>query len=121
MDQLSKEQYIEQLQSAPWQDIKEEADKYGVEKTSDEKWKDLVLTIADEKFKEVDPSDNSLAEEKEEVVEECPIPLPQSFDYVRERDGSLVCPTCGYSIRTGFSNEKICPVSNPKCPRPGAN
>jgi rubrerythrin len=132
MDQLSKEEYTKQLQSAPWQDIKEEADKYGVVKASDVKWKDLIPTIVDAKFKEADPEvfleEDELTEEDKEFLEadlvseeETVLEVKESFDYVRRNDGVFVCPVCDHPVRTGFTNEKICPVAKPQCPRPGVN
>lgn len=134
MDQQTKDQYIAYLKSASWQDLKDEAELYGIEKGSDEKWKDLIPAIADAKF--ADPVVETSAEEDKEflepelVTEELPtleieldsLPQPEvsdlSFDYVKE-GGSLVCPVCNYQIRTGMDlKTKICPVANSSCPRP---
>jgi hypothetical protein len=122
--QQTKEQYIAHLMSAPWQDIKDEAELYGVEKDADDKWKDLIPAIADAKF-----AAPVLTEEDQEfldadlVEEEIPtIRLDEvlRFDYVRQ-GVLLVCQHCGYQIQTGLGGDKICPVSEPKCPRPSPN
>jgi hypothetical protein len=125
MDQQTKDQYIAELKSASWQDIKDEADKYGIEKETDEKWKDLIPAIADAKF--ADPVVKALTEEEKDflepelVKEELPpleVESDLSFDYIKE-GGALVCPVCNYQIRTGMDlKTKICPVANPACPRP---
>jgi hypothetical protein len=122
MEQQTKEQYIAHLMSAPWQDIKDEAELYGVEKDTDDKWKDLIPAIADAKF-----AAPVLTEEDQEfldadLVEETVIQPDEvlRFDYVRQ-GVLLVCQHCGYQIQTGLGGDKICPVSEPKCPRPSPN
>lgn len=131
MDQQTKDQYITYLKSASWQDLKDEAELYGIEKGSDEKWKDLIPAIADARFadpvvetSEVAPVEEliePLTEEDQEFLE--PELVTEevsdlSFDYVKE-GGSLVCPVCNYQIRTGMDlKTKICPVANSSCPRP---
>lgn len=127
MGQQTKEQYIEQLMSAPWQDIKDEAELYGVEKEADDKWKDLIPAIADAKFaapvlteedKEFLDVDIDVVEEEKTVIE-----LPDEelhFNYVRQ-GVTLNCQQCGYEIRVGLDGNKFCPVSHPKCPRPSPN
>lgn len=132
MDQLSREQYIEQLSSASWQDIKDEAEKFGVEKGADEKWKDLIPAITAAKFKEADlvieeevsellPVEALSQEDKDflepELVEEETSPV-LSFDYVRGIRGVLTCPVCDREIHTDFDLIPICAVANPVCPRP---
>jgi hypothetical protein len=140
MDQLTKEQYIAHLMSAPWQDIKEEAELHGVEKSADDKWKDLIPAIADKKFADpvVESSEELTEEDKDflepELVEDLEeevaiesIIQPEEpkdevlrFDYVR-KGVTIHCQHCDYEIRVGFDGEKICPVSHPKCPRPSPN
>ena len=135
MDQLSKEQYIEQLNSAPWQDIKDEAEKFGVTKDTDDKWKDLIPAIADAKFSEADPvieeevseplPVEALSQEDKdflepELVEEETSPI-LSFDYVRGTRGVLTCPVCDREIHTDFDHTPICAVANPVCPRHKCN
>jgi len=117
MDQLTKEQYIETLISSPWQDIKDAAEFYGVEKSADDKWKDLIPAIADAKFAdpEVVVEEHSEVEEPV-VVEEVPAEEELFFDYVRQ-GVTLNCQHCGYEIRVDLVGNKICPVSHPKCPR----
>jgi hypothetical protein len=127
MEQQTKEQYLEYLQSAPWQDIKDEAELYGVEKGADDKWKDLIPAIADAKFAapvltEEDQEFLNVELVEEEVIEEPKDSEdePLYFDYVRQ-GVVLQCQHCGYQIQTGLGGEKICPVSEPKCPRPSPN
>jgi hypothetical protein len=126
MEQQTKEQYITNLKSSSWQDIKEEADNLGIEKDDEQKWKDLIPAIADKKFavpvltdEDKDFLDAELVkeEEVEEVLEPEEVLL---FDYVRQ-GVTLNCQHCGYEIRVGLGGEKICPVSHPKCPRPSPN
>ena len=122
MDQLTKEQYIEHLMSAPWQDIKDAAELYGVEKGADDKWKDLVPAIADAKFADPEvpveePTSEVKEPEKLAVVEEVVAEEELFFNYVRQ-GVTLNCQHCGYEIRVGLDGNKICPVSHPKCPRP---
>ncbi len=124
MEQQTKEQYIEQLMSAPWQDIKDEAELYGVEKEADDKWKDLIPAIADAKFaapvlteEDHEFLDVDLVEDEEYTVIELSEDEPLYFDYVRQ-GVTLNCSHCGYQIQTSLGGEKVCPVSEPKCPRP---
>jgi hypothetical protein len=125
MEQQTKEQYIAHLMSAPWQDIKDEAELYGVEKEADDKWKDLIPAIADAKFAApVLTEDDQEFLSAELVEDETVIEEPKDsedeplyFDYVRQ-GVTLNCQHCGYQIQTGLGGEKICPVSEPKCPRP---
>jgi hypothetical protein len=126
MEQQTKEQYIEHLMSAPWQDIKDEAELYGVEKEADDKWKDLIPAIADAKFAAPVLTEEDLSAELVEDEEETVIESPDSddevlhFDYVRQ-GVVLQCQHCGYQVQTGLGGDKICPVSHPKCPRPSPN
>jgi hypothetical protein len=127
MEQQTKEQYIEQLMSAPWQDIKDEAELYGVEKEADEKWKDLIPAIAEAKFaapvlteEDREFLDVDLVEDEEQTVIELSEDKPLYFDYVRQ-GVTINCQHCGYQIQTGLGGEKICPVSEPKCPRSSPN
>jgi hypothetical protein len=132
MEQQTKEQYIAHLMSAPWQDIKDEAELYGVEKDTDDKWKDLIPAIADAKFaapvlteEDQEFLDAELVEEEIPTIQpDEPIKEPEDevlrFDYVRQ-GVLLVCQHCGYQIQTGLGGDKICPVSEPKCPRPSPN
>lgn len=129
MEQQTKEQYIEQLMSAPWQDIKDEAELYGVEKEADDKWKDLIPAIADAKFaapvlteEDQEFPDADLVEDEEQVVieESKDSETVLHFDYVRQ-GVTINCQHCGYQIQTGLGGEKICPVSEPKCPRSSPN
>jgi hypothetical protein len=127
MEQQTKEQYIEQLMSAPWQDIKDEAELYGVEKEADEKWKDLIPAIAEAKFaapvlteEDREFLDVDLVEYEEQTVIESSEDKPLYFDYVRQ-GVTINCQHCGYQIQTGLGGEKICPVSEPKCPRSSPN
>jgi hypothetical protein len=132
MDQQTKEQYIAHLMSAPWQDIKDEAELYGVEKEADDKWKDLIPAIADAKFadpvvetsevevvtlvEELQPEDKEFLDA--DLVSEEPEVSSLSFDYVKE-GGLFVCPVCNYPVRTDMDlKTKICPLSKPECPRP---
>ena len=127
MEQQTKDQYITYLMSATWQEIKEEAELYGVRKESDDKWKDLIPGIAEVKF-----AVPSLTEEKQEFldtdlvteIEEVPVSEPKAagigFDYVRQ-GVTRNCQTCGYQIRVSLTGVPICPVSNPDCPRPSPN
>lgn len=129
MEQQTKEQYIAHLKSAPWQDIKDEAELYGVEKDADDKWKDLIPAIAEAKFAApvlteedrefldvdlVEPEDETAIEPEESEDEVL------RFDYVRQ-GVLLVCQHCGYQVQTGLGGDKICPVYEPKCPRPSPN
>lgn len=127
MEQQTKEQYIEQLMSAPWQDIKDEAELYGVEKEADDKWKDLIPAIAEAKFaapvlteEDHEFLDVDLVEDESQTVIELPEDTPLYFDYVRQ-GVTINCQYCGYQIQTGLGGEKICPVSEPKCPRSSPN
>lgn len=127
MEQQTKEQYIEQLMSAPWQDIKDAAELYGVEKEADDKWKDLIPAIADAKFaapvlteEDHEFLDVDLVEDEEHTVIELSEDELLYFDYVRQ-GVTINCQHCGYQIQTGLGGEKICPVSEPKCPRPSPN
>jgi hypothetical protein len=127
MEQQTKEQYIEQLMSAPWQDIKDEAELYGVEKEADDKWKDLIPAIVEAKFaapvlteEDHEFLDVDLVEDESQTVIELPEDKPLYFDYVRQ-GVTINCQYCGYQIQTGLSGEKICPVSEPKCPRSSPN
>lgn len=126
MEQQTKHEYIEHLKSAPWQDIKDEAELYGVEKGADDKWKDLIPAIADAKFavpvltEEVEPE--LVEDEEETVIEEPEVSEDEvlRFDYVRQ-GVLLTCQHCGYQVQTGLGGDKICPISEPKCPRPSPN
>lgn len=126
MEQQTKQEYIEHLKSAPWQDIKDEAELYGVEKGADDKWKDLIPAIADAKFavpvltEEVEPE--LVEDEEETVIEEPEVSEDEvlRFDYVRQ-GVLLTCQHCGYQVQTGLGGDKICPISEPKCPRPSPN
>jgi len=126
MEQQTKQEYIEHLKSAPWQDIRDEAELYGVEKGADDKWKDLIPAIADAKFavpvltEEVEPE--LVEDEEETVIEEPEVSEDEvlRFDYVRQ-GVLLTCQHCGYQVQTGLGGDKICPISEPKCPRPSPN
>jgi len=134
---MNKTEYIQWLDEQKWHIQKDEAELYGVEKPTDKKWDEMVEAIAEAKFM-VDSPDGGIFAPEEEVLEaeeivpepeeeEVAIAEPDSnsdeelrFNYVRQ-GVTLNCQHCGYEIRVGFNNEKICPVSHPKCPRPSPN
>lgn len=147
MEQQTKQEYIDWLlgDETTWRDIKDEAEKYNVAKLSDKTWDEMVPLIADAKFaapvlteeEDHDFLDAELVEDEEETaieptiqpeeptkepkeVVESAIEEPLYFDYVRQ-GVVLQCQHCGYQVQTGLGGEKICPVSEPKCPRPSPN
>ncbi len=123
---MNKAEYIQWLDDSSWQVQKEEAELYGVKKPSDKKWDEMVEAIADAKF--ASPDDPAIATEEVEIVPE-KVELeaeltdsnsdePLSFEYIRQ-GVTRNCPVCGYEIRVALDGKtKICPVSNPDCPRP---
>lgn len=141
----TKQEYIDRLldDKTSWRTIKDEADKYEVEKQTDKTWDDMVPLIADVKFPSEsedsesqdaialaetlsvtdEPTEKSEEPNEENVQEDAIAPsdsksdLSVEFEYIRE-GRTLNCRTCGYPIRVSLAGTKICPVSNPDCPRP---
>jgi hypothetical protein len=113
---MNREEFIQYLESAPWQDIKEEAEKVGYEKPDDEKWKDAVVAIADLAFPETLP-DSEVVEVEPEPEE---VAIASANDYSITMESFVrVCKACGMPLRKDIlGKEIICPVSDPNCPRP---
>lgn len=146
MEQQTKEQYIDWLvgDETTWRDIKDEAEKYGIVKLSDKTWDEMIPLVADAKFaapvveefsensfvtlteEDHEFLDADLVEEEEEPIIQPDEPIkepedePLFFDYVRQ-GVLLTCQHCGYQVQTSLGGDKICPVSEPKCPRPSPN
>lgn len=126
MEQQTKQEYIDWLlgDETTWRDIKDEAEKYDVTKLSDKTWDEMIPLVAEAKFaapvlteEDQEFLNADLVEDEEETVIELSEDEPLYFGYVRQ-GVTLNCSHCGYQIQTSLGGEKVCPVSEPKCPRP---